>query len=135
MDIYIQFRPHPPIIFCIHKRQDALHDTVRNLFCSRIYWMRYRFGIAQYMQTKSPVDSRKIEWDMLNVFVDQNAKKDDIVQTGEVFLFKLYGSTHCTSLEEHRYNLYMKQVSRKSLTSSAFKLVTLPPSPDSAKYH
>ena len=54
----------------------------------------------------SILNNRTIDWDMLNVFVDQNAKKDDI--SGEVFLFKLYGSTHCTSLDEHRYYLYIK---------------------------
>ena len=51
---------------------------------------------------------------MLNVFVDHNAKKGDIAQAGEVFLLKLYGSTHSTSLEEHRYYLYMKQVSTRA---------------------
>ena len=34
-----------------------------------------------------------------------------------------------------KYYLYMKQVSRKSLTSSGSKLETLPSSSDSAKYH
>ena len=34
MDIYMQFSPHPPTIFCIHKTQDALHANVRNLITS-----------------------------------------------------------------------------------------------------
>ena len=119
--MYMQFIPHPPTIFCIHKTQDALHDNVNNHIL--------------FAQALSILDNRKIDWNMLNVFVDQNAKKDDIAQTEKVFLLKLYGSTHSTSLDEHRYYLYMKQVSTKYLTSSGFKLETMPPSSDSAKYH
>ena len=121
MDIYIQFSPHTPTIFCIHKRQDALHDNVRNhIFSAHVFTGCDTVSALHNIckrKALSILDNRKIDWDMLNVFVDQNAKKDDIAQTGEVFLLKLYGSTHCTSLYEHRYYLYMKQVSRKSLTS------------------
>ena len=39
------------------------------------------------------------------------------------------------TLDEHRYYLYMKQVSTKYFMSSGIKLETLYSSSDSAKYH
>ena len=91
--IDMQFSPHPPTIYCIHKTQHALHgcDTVSALQNKS---KRKAFLILE--------NRTKIDCEMLNVFVDQNAKKDDIAQAGEVFLLRLYGSTHCTSLDEHR---------------------------------
>ena len=81
LDIYMQFSLHLTTIFHIHEIQNDLHINVRKhiLFA-------HTFTGSDTVSTSHNMGKRKalsilanriIDWDMLNVFVDLNAKKDD----------------------------------------------------------
>ena len=139
MDVYMQFTNHPPAIYSIHEIQETLHAVVKKyiLFahaatgCDTVSAL-YNIGKRKAL---SVLENNRIDWDILDVFGQQNPSTDEIARVGEAFLLQLYGATHCTSLDKYRYILYMKQVSRKSLTSDGFKLECLPPTSAAAKYH
>ena len=72
---------------------------------------------------------------MLDVFQQPNSSKDDIAQAGETIILKLYGATQSNTFDKYRYVRYMKQVSKKSLTSDGFRLQLLPSTSAAAKFH
>ena len=70
----------------------------------------------------------------LKVFIDAESTHQQIHQAGEDFLLKLYGGSHCKSLDELRYKAYNKTISKTSLSSN-FQLAALPPTSSAAKLH
>jgi len=52
-----------------------------------------------------------------------------------LFLLKLYGAARSKTLDKLRYLMYYRSVHRTSLTSSTFKLESLPPTSAAAKFH
>ena len=77
------------------------------------------------------------DFSFLDIFQNSNATGDEIAEAGEKLLLKLYGADESTqSLDEHRYAMYNKQITKKSITSiNGFELKALPPTSDAAKYH
>ena len=75
-------------------------------------------------------------WDCLSVFSEPGSNKDEIARVGELFLLKLYGAgVKSKSLDKQRYITYFRSVHRTSLTSSGFKLESLPPTSAATKFH
>lgn len=139
MDIYMQFRNNPLTIYSITEIQQALHAVVKRhiLFahavtgCDTVSAL-YNIGKRKAL---SILEHDGNNWDNLDVFRRENADRDEIEQGGESFLLHLYGATQSASLDKARHVLYMKQVTRRSLTSEGFKLESLPPTSAAAKYH
>ena len=70
---------------------------------------------------------------MLKVFNSPGSTHKEVQKAGEGFLLKLYGAIRkCHSLDQLRFILYKKAVSKTTLSSS-FKLAKLPPTSAAAK--
>lgn len=71
----------------------------------------------------------------LDIFFNNNADKNDLLQSGLNFLLALYGCPrHIKDINLLRYTLYNRITARQGLKST-FNLATLPPSEDSAQQH
>ena len=69
-----------------------------------------------------------------DAFTSPTSTHDDVAQNGEDFLLQLYGGGDAKTLDQKRYIMYKRSISKSSL-SSVFKLETLPPTSAAAKYH
>lgn len=88
------------------------------------------FGIGKnkvmQMYSKNPSLS-----ELLAIFKDPEATPNQIVDSGEKFLVKLYGGTiDVDNLEEMRYRIFSNVVAK-----SRCQLARLPPTKDATKYH
>ncbi|KAL8607718.1 hypothetical protein ACOMHN_039391 [Nucella lapillus] len=109
MDVYMQFTNHPPTIYSIHEIQETLHAVVKKyiLFahaatgCDTVSAM-YNIGKRKAL---SVLQNNRIDWDILDVFGQQNPTTDEIARVGETFLLQLYGATNCISLDKYRKKL------------------------------
>lgn len=63
-------------------------------------------------------------------FLEPSVSQDLIEQAGEQLILALYGQMHSGSLDELRYELFIKSASKKS-----FNLARLPPTSDAARWH
>ena len=71
----------------------------------------------------------------LDKFKSPDSTREEVAFAGEKFLLILYrASPRVKSLDEQRYILYNRSVSKASITS-VFKLESLPPSTAAAKFH
>ncbi|KAL8625560.1 hypothetical protein ACOMHN_014648 [Nucella lapillus] len=90
MDVYMQFTNHPPTIYSIHEIQETLHAVVKKyiLFahaatgCDTVSAM-YNIGKRKAL---SVLQNNRIDWDILDVFGQQNPTTDEIARDGLTFL-------------------------------------------------
>ncbi|KAL8610599.1 hypothetical protein ACOMHN_006318 [Nucella lapillus] len=84
MDVYMQFTNHPPTIYSIHEIQETLHAVVKKyiLFahaatgCDTVSAM-YNIGKRKAL---SVLQNNRIDWDILDVFGQQNPTTDEIAR-------------------------------------------------------
>ena len=139
MNIFMQFSSYPLTIYSIIDIQNALHEVAKKhiLFAHAVtgcHTVSALYGVGK-QKALAVLQNEIIDWDVLDVFQQSYSSEDDIAQAGEMFILKLYGATQSTTLDKYRYVLYMKQVSKKSLTSDGFRLELLPPTSAAAKFH
>ncbi|CAH1118147.1 unnamed protein product [Phaedon cochleariae] len=63
-------------------------------------------------------------------FLKPSVSQDEIAQAGEQLIMSLYGKMDSGTLDELRYELFVKSASKKS-----FNLARLPPTSDAARWH
>ncbi|KAL8606327.1 hypothetical protein ACOMHN_050807 [Nucella lapillus] len=88
MDVYMQFTNHPPTIYSIHEIQETLHAVVKKyiLFahaatgCDTVSAM-YNIGKRKAL---SVLQNNRIDWDILDVFGQQNPTTDEIARVSSM---------------------------------------------------
>ena len=126
MNIFMQFSSYPLTIYSIIDIQNALHEVAKKhiLFAHAVTGcdtVSALYGVGK-QKALAVLQNDRIDWDVLDVLQQPNSSKYDIAQAGETFILKLYGATQYTTLDKYRYVSYMKQVSKKYLTSDGFRL-------------
>lgn len=90
-------------------------------------------GYGSVLSTKNAEQQRRVQQKTsADIVFDVEMKT---TTAGELFLLKLDGVVQSKSLDKHRYTMYFRSVHRASLSSSSFKLESLPPTSGVATLH
>lgn len=137
MNLHMLCGRNPLHVYCIREIQEACSSIKQHLMfvhaitgCDTVSAI-YNQGKKRALQLFDSDDN----WDCLSVFSQSDSIQDEIARVGELFLLKLYGAVRSKSLDKHRYVMYFRSTRRASLSSSGFKLESIPPTSAAAKFH
>jgi hypothetical protein len=129
MDLHMLFGRNPLNLYSIGEIQTAFHSVKQHLMfihaitgCDTVSAL-YNQGKKKALALFGGDDN----WNCLDVFTGADSSHEDIARVGEVFLLQLYGARQVKSLDKYRYMMYFRSVNRTSISSSGFKLESLPP--------
>ena len=132
-NVYMQYERN--LVYTVHEIKRALNMTVAQYIIiahaiSGCDVVSALFGMGKKKALAVLADG---DWSILDVFIRSNSTHDEVSRAGEIFLRRLYGAKDGeTSLDNLRYILYMRKMSKQSCN---FRLQCLPLTSAAAKYH